>query len=354
MLNLCLTFDHEIFFGNNFCSEEEILFQPTYKIMQVLCDNDVSGTFFTDVCSVFKYESLGLYDYPTRMAEQLKSLFLNKQDIQLHIHSHWYKTIRTETAWNFDKESYRIHTFGFDESDSISAGKIIKDGKKYLEKLLREVDESYQCIAFRAGGFCVQPEGKLLRILNQNGIVIDSSIAKNLSAKTEIHSYSFKGLPSELNWWINPEKGIAVSAPPNKRNMFEVPIGTLNKKPLKWYLSRANQPFSDSIKGTYLSFDFKKKSKAERYINWLASLWSTPLTLSLDNFRSDILIRMVQEYIKDYDCEKNEYYVSVLCHPKLMGNDRIINMHSFIQSIKKKIPVVKFTTMRDIYNLIRQ
>jgi hypothetical protein len=355
MLNICLTFDHEIYFGENYFPEEEILFKPTYRLMDVLNANDTGGTFFTDVCSVFKYQSLGLNDYPEQMAAQLRDLIAHGQDVQLHIHSHWYKSEYNGGKWKFDDNTFRIHAFGFDEGtpETLSAGKIIRDGKAYLESTLRSVDSSYQCIAFRAGGFCLQPEAELLKVLKANGITIDSSIAKNLHSDTALHYYSFMDMPREINWWKNPETGIGTAAAQGGGNIFEVPIGTLKKKPVKWWLSKRNIPFNPSVKrGTYFPLPQSRIGRLQKIKNRLHGLWSNALTLSLDSYRGNVLAGMVKEFLKDYDCRNYDQYIAVICHPKIMSDDHIRNMDAFIKEVKATIPLAQFVTMRDVHQNI--
>ena len=44
MLNVCITFDYELFLGKNNASYQEILFQPTDRLIELLSRKGVSGT----------------------------------------------------------------------------------------------------------------------------------------------------------------------------------------------------------------------------------------------------------------------------------------------------------------------
>ena len=353
MLNINISFDHEIYFGENYVSEDDVLFAPTERLMDILVENGVSATFFTDVCSVFKYEKLGFVEYPTKMAAQLKLLIANQQDVQLHVHSHWYNTEYKNKKWISDDESYKIHSFGFDakDSDVLTANRIIKDGKNYLEKLLKTVDDNYQCISYRAGGFCLQPEKELIKALVDNGIIIDSSIVKHLKSDIENHDFSYAGLPKDVNWWISQEKGIKFKGSPNlKKNIFEVPIGSTNKKPLKWYLSKTNVPLkAPTKKGTYISTVKSEVSFLQQKRRRLQNIWNSPVHLSLDFYRDDVLLGIIKQYLRSNDCSKNDYYISVIGHPKLMGDDHFKNMASFIKKAKVLSKDIKFCNMQDVY-----
>ena len=59
MLNICITFDYELFLGKNNAPYKEILFTPTDNLIRTLSEKGVSGTFFADVCSVDVASSVG-------------------------------------------------------------------------------------------------------------------------------------------------------------------------------------------------------------------------------------------------------------------------------------------------------
>ena len=63
MLNVCITFDYELFLGKNNAPYKEILFAPTDNLIRTLSEKGVSGTFFADVCSVDAHHRLGNEKY---------------------------------------------------------------------------------------------------------------------------------------------------------------------------------------------------------------------------------------------------------------------------------------------------
>jgi hypothetical protein len=72
MLNIALTFDYELFFGSNYASAEEVLFQPGKEILNLLDKYQVKATFFADVLSVRMHEKYGLTDRCVAMADVYK------------------------------------------------------------------------------------------------------------------------------------------------------------------------------------------------------------------------------------------------------------------------------------------
>lgn len=354
LLHLCITFDHELFFGENYYSDEEILIKPTSKIVDILDKYNIKATFFTDVCSIDMHKNLCLDEYPALMEEQLKDLIKRGHDVQLHIHSNWYKSKFINKKWEFDTESFRIHTYGFEpkSKEKITANNIIKKGKEYLENILKPIDANYKCVAYRAGGFCIQPESELFKVLYDNNIRIDSSVAKGLHTESNTLKYSFLNMPKKINWWVSPEEGIEIDSKNREESLFEIPIGTINRKPQKWFISKKNIPYKKmERRGTYISTNVveKKQNLLVKIINRIKSAWNMPLVLSLDTYRADTLYKMVSDYLIHNNCVKNDYYIAVIGHPKLIIGERLETLEEFVKMVTDKMPLVKFSTMQDVY-----
>jgi hypothetical protein len=54
----------------------------------------------------------------------------------------------------------------------------LKEGKRYLDNLLGPVEPSYECIAFRAGAYCIEPSAVVIQNLLKVGIICDTSVTK--------------------------------------------------------------------------------------------------------------------------------------------------------------------------------
>ena len=202
MLNIAITFDYELFLGRNLAESKDVLFEPTERIINLLNSYGVTSTFFADICSVFAHKKSGLKEYVDDFEAQLKRMILTGHDVQLHIHPNWLLSNYTEGEWIFDTTHYRIHNFGFDADAKTSAQSIIHGGKQYLEDLLQNVCASYKCIAYRAGGYSVQPHQELFQVLMDEGIIIDSSVCAKQFADTSANKYDFRRSPNATNWWI--------------------------------------------------------------------------------------------------------------------------------------------------------
>jgi hypothetical protein len=356
MLNICITADHELFFGENYLSEQEVLIKPTYKLMEILEENNVNLTLMTDVCSIWRFRDFGINDYPDMMEEQLKYAIKNSHDVQLHLHPHWINSTFKDNKWNFDKKKYKLHDFGFEsDNSSVTAKDIIKKGKEYLEKLLTEINSSYKCIAFRAGGWCLQPEEELLKNLIENNIKIDTTLYKGGYQKTETHFVDFRNLPNEINWWINPKKGINYKSKKNSSSIFEVCIGSYNKKPNIWFnkikykLIREKRSLG-KLKKRGVSIDYKKLGRIELLKFRIKYLFNTPIIFNFQDSCKEEMIDITNYYLKKFDCLNNDYYIAMMGHPKNIFDNNLIELDKFCKEIKKNYTrKVKFINLCDVY-----
>ncbi len=354
MLNLCITCDHELYFGENYVSEEDILIKPSYALCELLEKHNVRATFFTDVCSIFKYRSLGMADYPDQMERQLTTMIQRGHDVQLHVHPHWYHSEYREGRWSFDRERYGIHSFDFESTGAVglTADRIISDGKTYLETLLRPVRSGYQCIAFRAGGLCLQPEKELLKALKKQGIHIDSTVVKGGYA-TDVTVFDYLHTPAAINWWINPETGLGTAAAADwTTNVFEIPIGSLTRKPQVFLLYLRNKlafVVHGPTRGSYMP-GTTSASPLQRISQ---RIYTGKVTLSFDAYCAKVLISVLRAYLSTYDCVQHDYFVSIICHPKILREAHLREIDAFLQQVTQVFPQIRFATLQQAYDQLR-
>lgn len=353
MLYVCLTFDYELFLGKNFLSADEILFHPTDKIIRILQSTQTRGTFFADVCSVLQHNRYHNNSYSKKFADQIQKMVKLKQDVQLHIHSNWLLSSpvgeEDDFDWNISSKGYRIHDFDMNPAYHETMESIIKEGKAYLQNTLGEICAEYQCIAYRAGGFCIQPEEKLFQILRNNGILIDSSIAPKLKSEY----YNFCDVPPFLNWWIDPKLGIGKNSVKTKDCIYEVSIGTIRNNLFRF----AKNPISSwHIKGSVergKCMGDEENNKRNRIVDDLKLLYRRSFgygILSLDSRGYRILVQDLNWLYKRWRCNQYDAVICVICHPKLASDDTLSNMKSFINEVKKEKDRFRFVTIRDVYD----
>ena len=104
---------------------------------------------------------------------QLKDIIERGHRIELHIHPHWIDAkYNGDGTWNFsDFQHYSLNRFTEEEIIDMFV-----EGTSLLTSIAHEVDLEYKIVAFRAGGWAVQPFSLLKKAFNKSGIKIDSSV----------------------------------------------------------------------------------------------------------------------------------------------------------------------------------
>jgi hypothetical protein len=105
---------------------------------------------------------------------------------------------RQNRRWTLDLNQWAISSM----KDEAIEEALLK-GKHYLETLLKQVNPVYQCIAFRAGAYCIQPSERVVRKLIKVGILCDSSVTKGLVNPT---FFDYREAYSNIDpWFVSPE-----------------------------------------------------------------------------------------------------------------------------------------------------
>lgn len=218
--------DYELFFGENYLPEREVLIEPTAALLIGFLQEGIPVTLFADVASVWRYREVGVKsDYADLFEEQLKTAIRGGHDVQLHLHPHWLTSDRVGHGWHMDESRFKLSDLGYakaNATDVSPAEGLILRGKQYLENLLQPVNHEYECIAFRAGGYAIQPDDKLLiGALLSAKLKIDSSIVPGMVLDSNVNKIDFRKIPAKLNYRMGPRFGIARE---EACGIYEIPI----------------------------------------------------------------------------------------------------------------------------------
>lgn len=191
-MKIYLTFDYELFFGENSGSIEKCMIEPTNELFELAKDRNVHYTFFVDVGYLIqaeKYDELKVE--VSAVKAQIQEMILLNHAVQLHIHPHWEKAILREGKWQMNIEgNYKLSDFSCEERSEI-----IFNYKSYLEELIgMKVD------TFRAGGWCIQPFSELKDVFEKLGIINDSSVIEGGYLKTSNYNVDFTSAPKKSKY----------------------------------------------------------------------------------------------------------------------------------------------------------
>jgi len=326
--NIFFTIDYELYFGENYCSEYETLFQPTKILIDELNQIDIPIVIFVDILSILAYEKeFGTEcEYILLMKEQLQYAYKKGNEIALHIHPHWLKSTYDFKLkkWDFDMNYYNLSQF-LNEFGISKIDEIIFSGIKYLKTLID--CEDYECTSFRAGGYSVLGcEEELISLLNKYNIKCDSSVYPHLELKSKYLYVNYLNTP-EKNFW-NISTSFTKDSPDG--NILELPILSLKKNKISFLNKVINQLLLKlSKKKKYIkkgsSIPFEKSSKSEYAI-----------TFDYFNINSSyIMNQILQKYVEQY---KKQEVINIVfnSHPKAMFKDSIKDITIYLKQLKEK------------------
>lgn len=177
MLRIIFTLDYEIH-GNGDGCPHALMVEPTDKLLRLFEEYGAKLTIMADVAEILKFkeykEEVGRDDYHyDAIVDQLRSALSRGHDVQLHIHSSYFKAHYNQGRWCQDWSEYNFAGLPYDRMVWM-----VRTGKEFLETLLRTVDQTYRCIAFRAANWSVSPSRNVVNTLLENNILIDTSVFK--------------------------------------------------------------------------------------------------------------------------------------------------------------------------------
>ena len=162
---------------------ERIQFAPMRRLLDIFEKHGMQCTFMAEMMQQLAFRALQdehpeLKPLADEWDEHLSDAYRRGHDVQLHLHTQW-SDARYDGKWRLGG-SWSILNYSAEE-----AAQMIDDGKRYLENVLRAVDDKYKCIAFRASYLAAAPSPTLFNELAKQGIEIDSSITGGLRVNTD-------------------------------------------------------------------------------------------------------------------------------------------------------------------------
>ena len=327
-MNIYLTLDYEIYFGENHGTVEKCIIYPTSELIRIAEKHNVRFNFFVDCGFILKLneyrEKFPVLekDYKA-ITEQVKYLSNTGHDIQLHIHPHWEDSYFDGKRWVIDIKRYKLADFSHAE-----IADIVVRYKKVLVDLTNK-----NIFAFRAGGWCLQPFSMLVKVFKENNITLDSSVFRNGYFSSKQYAYDFRNAPEKDIYRF--ENDVVVE---DKNGFFtELPISPIKNSPLFFWmlflLGRKNpflhKPLGD---GQAMPAPGYRKKLLTKFTN-------NPV--SVDGYNSSLL----QKALGGLSKKKCEHMV-IIGHPKALSRYSIQKIEEFVIRNKEKN---NFTTYTNIF-----
>lgn len=334
-IKILLTFDYELPLG--YCTDyQKALFNPAEDLINCANSLNVPIVLFADVCSAIQFKEWDYENYYLPFTNQLKKSLQAGHDVQLHIHPHWMNSTYTGGKFipspNFSLSSFKESLSGY------TIEKIIVEAFRELNEISKSGKAEYSCVAFRAGGYDVEPESKrILNKLYELGIRIESSVIKNFYLDYSFSHIDYSNSPKSSNWLISKNGPLAIEG----NDLLELPISSMPmtiadimrrriKKTLngRVYKQRA---FANSGKGFLaISGNQTLKSKLRKITN--------PQVLSFDkeHLEYEDLADIVSYNVAKYADEPGDLVLTTIAHPKSMGTYHLNLLKEFVEKSREK------------------
>ncbi len=287
------------------------MIDPTRALIDVLEKHGARLTAFVDAGFLLQLkntEQLG--DDYRRVAYQLKALIDRGHDVQLHVHPHWEDSVWKDGQWQVNTNRYKLHDFSEDEINRLCVS--------YCQTL--EEVTGRAPIAYRAGGWCLQPWEKIAAGLRSAGVRVDSTVYEGGQSVNPGREFDFRGAPSR-DWWNFSSDPLV---PDQNGDMVEIPISTVRVPPsFYWRMLHRKvrpvpelTPFGDgqALTGSS-SYYLRKLTRTEQGV------------ASIDGARADLLERAYQQRV-----EQGGAVLNVMGHPKSITPYSLQRLDDFLSS----------------------
>ncbi len=191
-MDIFLTFDYELFFGEVSGSVDKCMLEPAEELIRLTEKHNIKLTFFWDVGHYVALKEKSehhstLLNDKEKIENQIRKLTELGHDVQLHIHPHWEKAEFVEGAWKMNLEKhYKFSDFNKEERISIF--------RKYYQTLTEVIGKNTS--AFRAGGWCIQPFAHFKSLFQEHNIRFDSSTMPGVKWISDQYQLDFTRLQS--------------------------------------------------------------------------------------------------------------------------------------------------------------
>jgi len=218
--HLILTVDYELFGDGSGCFEHCVV-NPAAQMASISDACDAPLTVFAEVLEIdAALKHGGAVAKGAEGAErQLVELWKQGHDVQLHIHPQWIGARHDGETWQLDMKRWRCGSLTAREFQDA-----VEYGVEWLShRLGSSAAKRYACVAFRAGGWCVQGAPELLQTLKSCGIRLESSVAPGLYSNAPGAWFDFRNAPARA-WW--PVEDDVLRVTHSSDSLLEVPILT--------------------------------------------------------------------------------------------------------------------------------
>jgi len=218
-LGLVFSNDWELF-GDGSGDYFAIQHRPLEELVKICEDGGAKLTVMAEIGQQLAHQKIAeTQGWAREIVEGWESILQKTvrsgSDVQLHLHPQWLGAEYKNNKWNVDLTKWAVSSVQPEEMEEV-----LTKGKTYLESLLQPVDSGYECIAFRAGAYCIQPSAVVIEKLLKVGIVCDTSVVCGMYNPP---FYDYRDAYSNVLPWYACASNIKYRGQ-NENGLLEVPV----------------------------------------------------------------------------------------------------------------------------------
>lgn len=338
MLKAVFTLDYEIH-GNGTGCPHALMVEPTERLMQLFEKHGAKLTIMADIGEILSFKKYladtGRDDFHFEaIVSQLRDAVRRGHDVQLHIHSSYFNAVHENGYWVQDWSEYDFANLNVDRMDSM-----VKQGKQFLESLLRPVDPGYHCHVFRAANWSVCPSFNVVNVLAANGIEIDTSVFKYGRREGRV-TFDYSRTNHPLIPWRADEKDICKEHPAGK--LHEYPIYAEKRwigafftlqRIYRAYLSRVHKFDDKSAPQSAFESAASKKGMVGRILGRMS--WMHAWKADFNQCSGSQLIKALERAHRAYDRNGGDLPFVLIGHSKLYTHFNEWSLKPFLRHIEQ-------------------
>ncbi|HXP51635.1 MAG TPA: hypothetical protein VN922_16880 [Bacteroidia bacterium] len=321
--NIIFTFDYELFLGKQSGSVYRCVIEPTQKILNIFYELGMSSAiFFVDTLWLIRLKkvasesSIARKDYEM-VVQQLQQISRLGHYIFPHLHPHWADAIYSKgtNQWQLINYSrYRVHSLDKSEREQCFG-----DSVGILKEIL---GDEYKPLAYRAGGWSIQPFEDFEPLFQKYNVKYDFSVLPGTKRISTGQHYDFSDIKITRPYTFSTDVTV-----PGKGSYTEFPISMvkvsyytslLNRAYLKYLQLNGSRSYGDG-QGIVVE---RTESSADN--------GSEMVSVELLN---DVKLPLYLRYLKKND------YMQFISHPKMLTQHNIDTFSSFVKRARRAYKV---------------
>jgi peptidoglycan/xylan/chitin deacetylase (PgdA/CDA1 family) len=317
-MNIYITLDYELFFGDKSGSIEQCIIKPTEALLNIVDPYNIKFTCFVDAGYLLALERqkddyIALKGDFDQVISQIKKLSKNGHGVELHIHPHWEDSFYNGKKWVFNTQRYKLSDF-----NEVEILDIVSRYTSILKKVTGKAP-----VAFRAGGWSAQPFKAIQKALSVNNIFIDSTVFAKGFHNSCHQMYDFREVPEFLTKYKFSDDLTLID---NSGTFTEIPISSYKVSPLffwKFAIKKFFKKTEHKAFGNGSALSMPKKEMLRLLFTFSNSV------VSIDGFKASLIEKAFERYKKqDND---NDNFV-LIGHPKAFTPYSIQKIDNFIKN----------------------